>query len=99
AEVREGPRKGLRTLADVEDRALRLVQALTEDQRKTAVVDAAAPKDIRAANTPQAPTEAAVGIAYADLNDDQRTMLRVLVESYAQEIPAEGATAWIAEIK
>ena len=28
AEVRQGPREGLRTLADVEDRALRLLQAL-----------------------------------------------------------------------
>ncbi len=53
AEVRQGTREGLRTLADVEDRALRLVQALNQEQQKEAIVDATAPKDIRDANTPQ----------------------------------------------
>ncbi len=89
AEVRKGPREGLRTLADVEDRALRLVQALTPDQIKVAVVEPTAPKDIRAANTPQPPTEAAVGIAYKDLTEDQRELARALVESYAADMPAE----------
>ena len=72
AEVRQGPRQGLRTLADVEDRALRLLQALDDNQRKVAVIAQEAPKDIRAANTPQPPTDAAEGIAFADMNDDQR---------------------------
>lgn len=99
AEVRQGPREGLRTLAEVEDRALRLVQALSDDQRKTAVVEETAPKDIRAANTPQPPTAEAVGIAYTELNDDQRSMLRALVESYAGDMPAEVGTAWLGEIK
>ena len=33
-EVRQGPRQGLRTLADREDRALRLLQALDEEAEK-----------------------------------------------------------------
>ena len=37
-EVRQGPRQGLRTLADRDDRALRLVQALDEGQRKKAAL-------------------------------------------------------------
>src|SRR5581483_10092592 len=45
AEVRQGPRKGLRTLADLEDRALRLVQALSDEQKKTAITDEKAPAD------------------------------------------------------
>src|SRR5262249_56710738 len=32
AEVRQGPREGLRNLADIEDRALRLLQALASPQ-------------------------------------------------------------------
>jgi hypothetical protein len=99
AEVRQGPREGLRTLADVEDRALRLVQALTPDQHKQAVVETAAPKDIRAANTPQPPTDAAVGIALKDLTEEQRPMLKALVESYAADMPAEVAHAWMTEIR
>lgn len=99
AEVRQGPREGLRTLAEIEDRALRLVQALDEEQKKKAVIAAEAPKDIRAANTPQPPTDAAEGITYEDLNEEQRGLLRTLVEAYARDMPAEVASAWIAEIR
>jgi hypothetical protein len=99
AEVRQGPREGLRTLADVEDRALRLVQALDGRQAKEAVVSDTAPKDIRAANTPQPPTDSAVGVAASDLNDEQREMLQALVETYAADMPSEVALAWLGEIK
>jgi len=98
AEVRQGARRGLRTLADREDRALRLVQALNENQHKTAIFADKAPSEIRAANTPQPPTEPAVGIAYADLREDQRAMLRALVESYGEDMPSEVAKAWFDEI-
>jgi len=99
AEVRQGPREGLRTLDDIEDRALRLVQALDARQSKEAVLADTPPKDIRAANTPQPPTDTAVGIAFADLNAEQREMLRALVEAYAANMPLEVATAWLSEIK
>ena len=79
--------------------APRLLQALDSRQMKEAVVADTAPKDIRAANTLQPPTESAVGIAFADLNDDQRQMLRALVETYASDMPAEVAGAWLNEIK
>src|SRR4051795_1607899 len=72
AEVRQGPRQGLRTLADLEDRALRLLQALDGNQKKVAVVSEEAPKEIRAAGTPQPPTDAAPGIGYPELNGDQK---------------------------
>jgi hypothetical protein len=99
AEVRQGPRQGLRTLADRDDRALRLLQALDENQRKTALFSAEAPGEIRAANTPQPPTDPAVGIAYADLNRDQQAMFRALFESYAEDMPEEVSRAWLGEIK
>lgn len=99
AEVRQGPRTGLRTLGDRDDRALRLVQALDDNQKKVAVIADKAPGDIRAANTPQPPGEAAVGIAYAELKDDQRAMLKAIVESYAEDMPTEVSAAWTSEIK
>jgi hypothetical protein len=99
AEVRQGPRAGLRTLADLEDRAIRLVQALDANQKKEAVLDEKAPPDIRAANTPQPPTDPPVGIAYEKLNEDQRSMLRALIDSYAADMPDEVASAWLDEIK
>jgi hypothetical protein len=99
AEVRQGPREGLRTLDDIEERALRLVQALDPKQAKEAVLANTAPKDIRDANTPQPPADTAQGIAFADLNGEQREMLHALVHAYAANMPAEVATAWLNEIK
>jgi hypothetical protein len=99
AEVRQGPRQGLRTLADLEDRALRLLQALDDDQKKVAVIAEKAPGEIRAANTPQPPTDSPEGIAYAKLGEDQQKMLRALVEAYADDMPNEVADAWLDEIK
>jgi hypothetical protein len=98
AEVRQGPRQGLRTLADREDRALRLVQALDLGQRKQATFAEKAPPEIRAANTPQPPGDAAAGITYANLTGDQKTMLRALIESYAEDMPLEISKAWLDEI-
>jgi Protein of unknown function (DUF3500) len=99
AEVRQGPRQGVRTLADREDTALRLVQALDGNQKKIAIVSAEAPKEIRAAGTPQPPADAAPGISYTELNSDQRPLLRALVESYSSDMPDEVAKAWIDEIR
>jgi hypothetical protein len=98
AEVRQGQRRGVRTLAEREDRALRLLQALDEKQRKSAIFAEKAPSEIRAANTPQPPTDPAVGVVYADLREDQRAMLRALVESYGEDMPAEVAKAWFDDI-
>ena len=99
AEVRQGPRAGLRVLAELEDRALRLLQALDESQRKEATVEAEAPPEVRAPNTPQPPTAAAVGIPYSKLTDDQKSMLRALIEAYAGDMPDDIAAAWLGEIK
>ncbi len=99
AEIREGSRKGLRTLAEVEDRALRLLQSLDDSQKKIAVTAPEAPHDIRGANTPQPPTAPAEGITYAQLNEEQRAMLKALVVSYAGDMPHEVATVWFDEIK
>jgi Protein of unknown function (DUF3500) len=97
-EVRQGPRQGVRTLAEREDRALRLIQALDETQRKKAIFAEKAPGEIRAANTLQPPSDAAVGIAFAELNDDQRAKLKAIVESYAADMPLEVAKAWLDDI-
>jgi hypothetical protein len=92
-------RQGLRTLADREDTALRLVQALDGNQKKTAIASPEAPKEIRAAGTPQPPTDSAPGIAYTDLTSNQRELLRALVESYSSDMPGEVSKAWLDEIR
>jgi len=106
AEVREGPRKGLRTLADLEDRALRLFQALDEDQKKQALASDTAPKEIRSgelkgetgglSNRP--PDDLPKGIAADNLNKDQHRMLLSLIEAYAQDMTPQVGAAWLSEI-
>jgi hypothetical protein len=107
AEVREGPRNGLRTLADHEDRALRLLQALDESQKKAAIVSDEAPRDIKSGSlkgvdtglSAKAPGDAPTGIANSDLRDDQKQMLRALIEAYAADMPPDVGRAWISEIR
>jgi hypothetical protein len=99
AEVRQGPRQGLRTLSDREDTALRLVQALDGNQKKVAIVSPEAPREIRAAGTPQPPTDAAPGISYGELNADQKALLRALVDAYSSDMPDEVARVWLDEIR
>ena len=107
AEVRQGPRQGLRTLADLEDRALRLLQALDDDQKKAAVLADEAPRDIKSAGmkgetgglSAKGPTDAPEGIAYGQLREEQRQMLRALVESYAADMPDVVALEWLGEIR
>ncbi|MEW4570012.1 DUF3500 domain-containing protein [Tautonia sp. JC769] len=99
AEVRQGPREGLRTLAEIEDRALRLVQALSDEQKAAAIVSETAPDDVRSANDPQPPADEPIGLSYAEMTEAQRDMLRTLVEAYALDMPARVAEAWLTEIR
>jgi len=73
AEVREGPRAGLRVLAGEEDLGRELVASLTADQQKTAIVDPKAPGDILTSNKRQAAIEGQPsGISAAKLTGHHR---------------------------
>src|SRR5262249_17996235 len=65
AEVRQGPRQGLRVLAAEEDLGRKLVKSFDDAQRQTAVMAVAAPKDIiTAAHAKVKPLEP-VGLSFA----------------------------------
>jgi hypothetical protein len=107
AEVRQGPRQGLRTLAEIEDRALRFLQALDDDQKAAAIVAEAAPNDIPSNydGSPEnglpakPPALGDGGIAAGRLSPDQRKMLDALIFSYAENMPEDVAGAWLAEVE
>lgn len=84
---------GTRVLADEELLAFQLLDSLTPEQRKAAILADKAPADIRAAGQPQAPGYAPEGIAFAGLNEAQQKQLRELVEVYARNLPADLAAA------
>lgn len=89
AEVRQGPRKGLRALAAEEDLGRQLVLALTEEQRKTAIFTDKAPADIVTGSQRQVKALEPVGITYKDLTENQQAQFRMLVSEYASRLRPE----------
>ncbi|MGE0376695.1 MAG: DUF3500 domain-containing protein [Planctomycetaceae bacterium] len=90
-ENKSGFRMGTRILTQEELLAFELVNGLDDTQRKVAVIDEQAPKEIRAAGQAQPPTEAPAGIPAARLTSEQQKLLRELIEEYAKAVPAEVA--------
>ena len=89
AEVKDGPRKGLRVLAEEEDMGRALVKSLSEEQMKKAIFTKTAPGEIITKNDRQAVLQKFEGIAYSDLTDQQKTALMDLVALYATRLRSE----------
>src|SRR5258708_26717751 len=90
AEVREGPRKGLRVLAREEDLGRELVQSLNADQLKTAIVDPKAPGDMLTTNSRQAALKGQPsGLQVTKMNANQKEMLQHLLDEYANNMRSE----------
>ncbi|HTU89429.1 MAG TPA: DUF3500 domain-containing protein [Gemmataceae bacterium] len=97
AEIKIGPRKGLRTLSDAEDLAKQLFAGLDDDQRKIAFQKEQF-RDIEEGKAAAHPG-AAKGLPAAKMNEKQRDLLMKLVQSYAERMPPEVAEAEVAEVK
>src|SRR6202521_2881378 len=90
AEVRQGPRKGLRTLAGEDDLGFEVIHALDEPQQKIAIVDPKAYSDILTAASRKAALQGQPsGLAAAKMSARQFDALRALAELYASNLPDE----------
>jgi hypothetical protein len=90
AEVRQGPRKGLRVLAAEDDLGFDLIHALDEPLQKVAIVDANAyPEILTAASRKAALKGQPSGISAAKMTSNQFDALVALVEEYAHNVPDE----------
>ncbi len=88
AEVREGPRKGLRVLAGEEDLARDLLEALTPEQKKIAiVVDKAYPDILTMASRKAALEGQPSGLSAAKMTKKQFDLLQTLLSDYAYNVP------------
>ena len=88
AEVRQGPRKGLRTLAGEDDLGFEVIHALDEPQQRVAIVDPKAYREILTAASRKAALEGQPsGLPAAKMNARQFDALRALVELYAYNLP------------
>ncbi|HYM22978.1 MAG TPA: DUF3500 domain-containing protein [Vicinamibacterales bacterium] len=99
AEVREGPKKGLRILGPEEDAARALMGALDAAQREKAVIAIDAPGDmITMANVkidPLTPT----GVAAGALNPSQRDLLQGLIDVYTGYMASDIAADRVARYR
>jgi hypothetical protein len=90
AEVRQGPRKGLRTLAAEDDLGIELIHTLDEQQQKVAIVDPTAYPDILTAASRKAALQGQPsGLSASKMNANQIDALMALMEMYARNVAEE----------
>ena len=95
----EGFPKGMEVLKAEEERAFELVNALSDEQKKTALIAEKSFSEIRAAGKPHPPQTAPEGIAWDDLNEDQRKMLKKLIDAYVSAMPDDVAAKRYADLE
>jgi len=98
-ENKSGIPVGLRILDEEETLAFELVNALNADQKKTAIFEQKALKEVRNAGVPQPPTDPAVGIAMSKLDAPQKKLLRRLIEVYCSAMPSRVAAERLDDIE
>jgi hypothetical protein len=91
AEVKNGPRKGLRPFADPDDLGKKLFRSLDDGQRKLALYEKSFPKYRGGDKKPDAGEP--LGLVAARMNEKQRQMLLDLLHLYTDRFPAEVAKA------
>jgi hypothetical protein len=99
AEVRDGPQKGQRTLAVLEDTARALVMALDQTQRGTAIINATAPNDIVTNNRIEVDPLSPAGLTASAMTAAQRDLLIKVIDAYAGLMASELASDRMAKIK
>ncbi len=99
AEVREGPKKGLRILGAEEDAARALLQSLDAAQRTKAIFDAKAPGDmVTMANVDITPLSPA-GLPAEAMTAAQRDLLMKLLDVYTGKMAADIAEDRLARVR
>lgn len=99
ADVKDGPQKGLRVLAQEEDLARALVNSLSGDQKKTAVFSTEAPKDvINGPGRKATPLEPA-GLSSDDMTPQQTSALMDIIREYVFNLRPELAKSDLSKIR
>jgi hypothetical protein len=94
AEVRQGPRAGLRVLAAEEDLGRDVIASLDPAQRKLAIVEGEVPKDILTTNSRKAALSGQPnGILASKMTAAQFDKLQALLAEYANNVPGTVAQA------
>ncbi len=84
-----GPGRSIRVLAPLEDLARELMHTCNPSQLKTAMISPKAPKDVWNTNRQQPELTPLVGLAAAEMSNDQRKLLTHLLGEYLKNMPAD----------
>lgn len=82
-----GVKKGTRVLDKEERLAFELVNSLTAEQRKVAIIADKAPREIRGAGSMQPPQDKAVGLRIGDMTEAQQQLAQQLGAAYLENMP------------
>lgn len=99
AVVPEGPREGLRALADQEDSARELLASLDVAQRDIAIFDDVAPTDVVTGAALEVDPLDPVGIEGSALSGAQRELLLAVIDSYASVMADDIAELRMAKVR
>lgn len=99
AEVREGPKKGLRALAAEEDAARALLASFNDAQRASAIISSVALNEIVTTNKVKADPLSPVGLAASDMTTAQRDLLMQLVDVYVSKMESDIAAARLDRVR
>lgn len=90
--------KGTRILAAEETVAFELVNSLSDEQKKKAIIADKAPAELREAALPQPQVGAPEGIVDGELTDKQKSLLGQLIAVYFLNLPDDVAGSRMAEV-
>ena len=99
AQVRTGPKAGLRVLREREDAARALVMALDRSQRTAAIMDDVAPDDILTGAELAIDPLSPVGVKAAALNPSQHDLLMRVIDAYTSVMADDIAAERMASIR
>jgi hypothetical protein len=99
AEIRSGPRQGARALGAEEDAGRALLDSLSPEQRRTAIVDGSPYGDIVTRNQSKANPLDAQGVTFASLTTPQQQRLLAIVELYAATMKPKLAEERLAKVR
>ena len=99
AEVRTGPRTGMRTLGSQEDAGRALLGSLTAAQRTQAIISATAPRDIATRTELQVNPLEPDGLMAADMTPGQQELLLGVIGVYAALMADDIAADRLAKIE
>jgi hypothetical protein len=99
ATVKQGDRKGLRTLAEAEDLAKELFRSLDDDQRKIAFLEKPFTDNQIGESKASVSVDEAKGLPASKMNKEQKAKLDALIKSYADRMPPDVAATELAQVK